>query len=69
MGFLQREYERLNEALRGKTNTGQFAQLYAAQQAIAWASDPVTYKAPSVMLTGTPADSEGCLSSKNPAGS
>ncbi len=60
MSFLQREYERLNAALRDRKNANKHDLLYAAQQAIAWASDPGSYKSPLDLIRGTPADSEDC---------
>ena len=60
MGFLQREFDRLNLALGDPNNANKYELFYAAQQAIAWAMDPIGYKAPFEMITGTPADSKGC---------
>jgi len=67
MSYLQREFDRLNAALRDAKNSNKFDALYVAQQAIAWASDPDAYKSPMVLITGTPEDSEGCQPSCNPA--
>ena len=60
MSFLQREYDRIGEALRDQKNANKHDLLYAAQQAIAWASDPEAYKSPLTLITSTPADSEDC---------
>jgi hypothetical protein len=56
MTFLQREFERLNGALHDQKNVNKYDLLYAAQQAVAWASDPNNYKAPMELITGTPGD-------------
>ena len=69
MGFLEREFGRLQTALREQENANKYDLLYAAQQAIAWASDPDAYKSPSVMLTGIQGETKDCPSSSNPAGS
>jgi len=61
MSFLQREFSRLNEALRDESLSEKKEMLYAAQQAIAWALDPVAYKAPFRFITGRSASSEDCL--------
>lgn len=51
MSFLQRELYRL-ERLLSKTPQDSPAHepLYAAQQALAWASDPTCYASPSVLM-------------------
>jgi hypothetical protein len=67
MSFLQREFYRLQTALREQENANRYDLLYAAQQAIAWASDPDAYKSPSQMIMGTLEGLEDCLVSKNPA--
>jgi len=60
MSFLHRELDRLGSALRDQKNANKYALLYAAQQAIAWASDPDAYKSPIALITDTPASSKDC---------
>lgn len=59
MSFLQRELDRVQCALRDPSNKDQYDELYAAQQALAWASEPNGYASPMKMLMGTPGDLEG----------
>jgi hypothetical protein len=66
MSFLQREYDRINDALRDQENANKYDLLYAAQQAIAWASDPEAYKSPLNLITDTPANSEDCSERTRP---
>lgn len=61
MSFLQREFTRLNEALRDESLSEKKELLYAAQQAIAWALDPLAYRSPFRFITGSSASSEDCL--------
>jgi hypothetical protein len=42
-------------------------ELYAAQQALAWALDPTGFAAPFTTITGTRADSEDCPAELRPA--
>lgn len=67
MSFLQREADRLRSALLATLPGTRYDQLYAAQQALVWASDPVAYRSPSLMIMGTLEGLEDCLVSKNPA--
>lgn len=59
MSYIQRELDALGAALREGGNNQ--AELYAAQQALSWALDPMGYKSPLSMLTDIQADSIGCL--------
>ncbi len=52
MSFLQRERDRVQRALRDPSNKDRYDELYAAQQALAWASEPNGYASPMKMLTG-----------------
>ncbi len=67
MSFIQRELDRISAALRESPGRDDYAQLYAAQQALAWATEPQGYASPMKLLTGTSADSEGCLAHPQPA--
>lgn len=76
MSFIQREQERLAQALRQTpAATLLFRELYAAQMALAWASDPTHYGMPSKVLLKDSSvldmaeDLEGCPSSSNPEAS
>lgn len=69
MSFVQREYERIADAMRLPQTDDRYCQLYSAQQALAWASDPESYAAPSDTISNgkvqpltqdTPAGSEDC---------
>lgn len=70
MGFLQRELDRLNEAIRQTPQSQKhYRELFAAQQALAWASEPTGFASPFRAIMGTQADSEGCPSASCPASS
>ena len=60
MSFVQRELDRINTALNASEHTSQRPELYAAQQALAWALDPTGVASPYAMITGTEADSADC---------
>lgn len=66
MSFVQREIERIEIALRQPQSANRYIELYAAQQALAWASEPTGYAAPHAMIMGIPANSADCLSASNP---
>ena len=66
MSFLQREKDRLNRGLNDSTHTEKYDQLYAAQQALAWAIDPESAKAPFDMIMGIPGGSKDCLADPHP---
>jgi hypothetical protein len=62
MSFIQRELDRIGDALRQPRPNNRYAELYAAQQALIWATDPTDFKSPFDMLgvTSTPEGSEDC---------
>jgi hypothetical protein len=62
MSFVQREIDRIGDALRQPQFNERYDELYAAQQALLWATEPTDFKSPYDMLTvtSTPEDSEGC---------
>jgi hypothetical protein len=66
MSFLLREFNRLGSALHEQENANKYDLLYAAQQAIAWASDPDAYKSPFVMITGIQGEPKGCSGESHP---
>jgi len=46
MSFIQRELDKIAVALREPRPADEYRQLYAAQQALSWASEPTGFKAP-----------------------
>jgi hypothetical protein len=46
MGFIERERARIEVALREPQTPERYCQLYAAQQALAWATEPTGYASP-----------------------
>lgn len=54
MSFIQRELDRIGDALRAEPDAGDREQLYAAQQALAWALEPGGLSSPMQMLRGAP---------------
>lgn len=60
MGFIGRELERLGHALCADPRPEREAELYAAQQALAWALDPAIAMSPYAMLTDSAATGTGC---------
>lgn len=63
MSFIQRELERIGDALRDPQPSNRYAELYAAQQALVWALEPEGYKSPYNMLVDpidTQEDSASC---------
>jgi hypothetical protein len=57
MSFLQRELDRIEAALRQPQSGNRYVELYAAQQALAWASEPTGFASPYAMIMGIPGDS------------
>ena len=61
MSFVQRELDRIGDALRQPRPNNRYAELYAVQQALTWALDPTEYKPPfDLLVTSTPVGSEDC---------
>ena len=52
--YIERELQRIGQALRAEPNGEKYGELYAAQQALAWALDPNNYRAPTDAITGEP---------------
>jgi hypothetical protein len=68
----QHELNRIHAALTAEPPPppSQYGELYAAQQALVWVCDPVTFKAPYEMLViGTRGDSKGCSAENCHSGS
>ncbi len=62
-GFVARELDRIREALnarRADQTTDEYRQLYAAQQALSWALEPIGFRAPCDTILDTPADAGDC---------
>lgn len=60
MSFVQRELDRIGKALRSDPNANDYDRLYAAQQALAWATDPEGFASPLKHIRGTQEAREGC---------
>jgi hypothetical protein len=62
MSFIQRELDRITSKLQaGPLPAEEHGKLYAIQQALAWALEPIGFKSPyDMVLTGTPEGSEDC---------
>jgi len=68
MSFVQRELDRLGRALRAQQAPENYAKLYAAQQALAWAMEPDGFASPMTAIVrssaeavmGIQEDSGGC---------
>ena len=59
MSFVNRELDKLGHALRNAPD-GRYNEIYAAQQALKWATDPKAYRSPVAMLTDTQEGSIDC---------
>ena len=57
---IEREMERMSRALCANPGSDRHAELYAAQQALAWALDPNAAQSPHSFVMGSGAGSEGC---------
>ena len=67
MSFVQREIARLNAELATYPDGPRYAELYAAQQALAWSLEPTGFGAPyDVIKGGTLANSKDCLVELHP---
>lgn len=60
MSFVAREVEKLSRALCENPRRDNHTELYAAQQALAWALDPKAVASPYNLLTGMSGDSTNC---------
>jgi len=62
MSFVQREHDRLEDAMALiPTSDPRWRQLHAARQALGWALEPTGFKAPSKSIMGSLSNSEDCL--------
>jgi hypothetical protein len=60
MSFIQRELQRLGRALRNAPDGGDYAEIYAAQQALAWVLEPAVVQRPSLLLTSSEVGEADC---------
>lgn len=60
MGFIERELEKLHSAMVAGIGDPRWPELYAAQQALSWALDPKSFRAPFDYLKNIPAGSGDC---------
>ena len=67
MSFIQREMDRINAALGDERTNPKYAELYAAQQALAWVSDPQNFRAPFASVMGIQEVPTDCLAEPCPA--
>ena len=65
MSFIQRELDKISTAL-SETTGPQYIELYAAQQALAWALEPDGIRSPYKMVMGTQADLKDCQPESRP---
>jgi hypothetical protein len=65
MSFVQRELDRIHSAL--SAHPERYAELYAAQQALAWTQEPTGFSSPVTMILDTLEGSEDYPPSSNPA--
>lgn len=67
MNFIQREINRINEAINSKgEESPAHHRLYSAQQALEWVLEPTGVKPPYEAIMDTPADLEDCLVEAHP---
>lgn len=60
MSFIQRELNRISTALRESPQSNDYDRLYAAQQALSWATDPNGFASPMKHIRGIQVGSEDC---------
>lgn len=66
MSYLARELARLNGALCDDPTGARYPELYAAQQALAWALEPTVTQSPSAYLISSGGDVAGCSANDRP---
>jgi hypothetical protein len=66
MSFVQRELDRISAALRENPQGNDYDRLYAAQQALSWATDPVGFASPMKHIRGTQEDLGDCQPCRDP---
>ena len=66
MGFIERELARLGAAIVDPSNAERRDQLYAAQQALGWATEPTGVKSSYDMIMGIPGEPGDCPGEPRP---
>ena len=66
MGFVEREIAKIHAALVQPEHEDKRPELYAAQQALAWALEPTGVKSPYDLFVGTQAGPEDCSDESRP---
>jgi hypothetical protein len=68
MSFIQREIERVGNALTSAQPDNRYAELYAVQQALVWALEPAVFKSPYDMIAASdiPGGSGDCPARSDP---
>ncbi len=69
IGFVQRELQRIETALREEQHAERRGQLYAAQQALSWALEPIGFASPYDAITGIRATLADCSDEPHPPSS
>lgn len=65
MSFIQRELDRIGEALRADPGAPNYDRLYAAQQALAWVLEPEGFMPPLQMVARQ--QGKGCPAPADPS--
>ena len=60
-GAVEAELDRLKSRLCGQPAPFEHAALFAAQQALSWAANPLLFKSPYDLIVGNEANTEDCL--------
>lgn len=66
MSHMKDELHLTGEELRNNPDGPKYEQLYAAQQALSWATDPERFRSPYRMIMDIPAETEGCPGCPDP---
>jgi hypothetical protein len=66
MSYIQREIEKIAQALGKGPESAGYDRLYLVQQALSWALDPEVYASPTSMISGILEGLEDCLAGPRP---
>ena len=69
MSFIQREIDRIRDAMQHERGKPDYQRLYAAMNALEWAKDPNHIKSPYLAITGKEEESEDYSAPPRPLGS
>ena len=61
MNLIETEINRIRSVLANDPNHPKYEQLYAAQQALCWSTDPNGFKSPFTMIMGNQGEQGDCL--------